>query len=188
MSHRGNIKGSVLSSRLSFVRRVLGEPGVVRVLARLPDSTRQTLLRPLLPFMWYPFEVNAQLDAAIAAESGRGDKIFFELGCASANDNLTSASQLQYIREKNPHALLKQSSTIYRVYYDTGRREYLRVSDFCAILRTYDSESFSVANCATNVGWHTRALEMCGGRDVRVSEPRCRARGAALCEYVCDWA
>jgi uncharacterized protein (TIGR02265 family) len=187
MAQRGNVKGSVLQSRIAFVKRRLGDEGFARVLARLPELERLSFERPVMPFMWYRFEANELLDAAIAVELGVGDGVFKEMGAASADDNLTSASQLQYIRERNPHALLKQASTIYRVYYDTGRREYERVADRKAVLRTYESESFSVADCATVVGWHLRAIEMCGGTHVRVSESQCRAFGARWCEYVCEW-
>src|ERR1700733_3252107 len=158
MAARGNVKGSVLQSRLGFVRRQHGDEGVGRVLARLPESDRAVLSGLILPFAWYPFETNEHLDRAIAEEAGRGDAIFRELGAASADDNLTSASQLHYIREHNPHALLKQATGIYGVYYDTGRRDYERVSDTKAVLRTQESLSFSVTDCATVVGWHVRAI------------------------------
>ncbi len=157
------------------------------MLKRLPEADRATFSGVVLPFAWYPFELNERLDGAIALEAGVGDQIFLQLGAASADDNLTSASQLHYIREQNPHALLRQASGIYRVYYDSGRREYERASDTRAVLRTYDSLSFSTADCATIVGWHVRAIEMCGGRQVRASEPRCRALGGSHCEYVFEW-
>ena len=187
MAGRGNVKGSVLQSRIGFVRRQRGEECVASVLGRLPESERATLAGLILPFAWYPFETNEHLDRAIAEEMGRGETIFRELGAASADDNLTSASQLHYIRERNPHALLKQATGIYGVYYDTGRRDYERISDTRAVLRTHGSLSFSVADCATVVGWHVRAIEMCGGRNVRIAEPQCRALGGECCEYLCDW-
>jgi len=37
------------------------------------------------------------------------------------------------------------------------------------------------------VGWHRKAIEMCGATNVRVTETKCRAKGAELCEYVCEW-
>ncbi|HEY6461934.1 MAG TPA: hypothetical protein VIY73_17330 [Polyangiaceae bacterium] len=187
MADRGNVKGSVIQSRIDFVRRHRGDEGVAAVLARLPDPERASLASPVMPFAWYPFELNDHLDHAIAAELGRGDTVFRELGAASADDNLTSASQLHSMRDHNPHALLKQASVIYGVYYDTGRREYERVADTRAVLRTYDSLSFSFADCLTVVGWHERAIEMCGGRNVRVTEPVCRALGGPHCEYLCAW-
>lgn len=161
------MKGSVLQSRLGFVKRERGDEGLARVLAQLPEPDRRTLAGLLMPMAWYPFETNERLDEAIAIELARND-VFRELGAASANDNLTSASQLLYMRERNPHALLKQASAIYRVYYDSGRREYERRSNTSAVLRTYDSLSFSVADCETVVGWHARAH-----RDVRWPQRAC---------------
>ena len=35
--------------------------------------------------------------------------------------------------------------------------------------------------------WHRKAIEMCGAKNVRVTETKCRAKGAELCEYVCEW-
>lgn len=186
-SPRGSVKGSVLQSRLDFVRRERGPEAVVSVLARVSDADRAVLTRALLPFAWYPFETNDRLDESIAAEFGVGEQVFLLLGEASARDNLTSASQLQYIRDKNPHALLKQTSTIYKVYYDTGYRTYERVSDTEAVLRTLEAVSFSRGDCLTVVGWHKQAIEMCGGLDARVRELHCRARGDELCEYTCTW-
>lgn len=187
MADRGNVKGSVLQSRLGFVRSHRGDEGVAAVIARLPGADRAVLSGLVMPFAWYPFEVNDRLDGAIAAELGRGDSVFRELGAVSADDHLTSASQVHYMREHNPQALLKQASAIFGVYYDTGRREYERIADTRAILRTHDCLSFSLSDCLTVVGWHERAIEMCGGRNVRIHEPRCRALGGPCCEYVCEW-
>ena len=169
------------------MRDMRGEPAVKRVLQRLDDHDRAVLTGMLLPFAWYPFATNERLDLAIAEEFAMGEQIFMMLGEASARDNLDSASQRTYIRERNPHALLKQTSAIFKVYYDTGHRTYERVADGCAILRTHSCESFSAPDCLTVVGWHQKAIAMCGGRNARVRETRCRTRGDELCEYVCEW-
>jgi hypothetical protein len=181
------VKGTVIESRLTYVREARGEQAVERVLARLSEDDRLILGGMILPFVWYPFATNARLDQAIADEFAMGDRIFFLLGEASAQHNLQSHSQKSHMREKNPHALLKQTSAIYQVYYDTGHRTYERVGDGRAVLRTIDSESFSVEDCLTVVGWHQTAIELCGGRNVAVKETQCRARGATICEYACEW-
>jgi hypothetical protein len=184
---RGSVKGSVISSRVAFVRDQRSDAAVDRVLAQVPDDHRAILKGIILPFAWYPFELNETLDLAIAAEFGMGDEIFLRLGARSAEDNLGSASQKLYIRDHNPQALLKNTSAIYGVYYDTGRRDYVKVTETSAVLRTFDSLSFSTADCLTVVGWYERALVMCGGRDVRVHQAKCRANGDAICEYECSW-
>src|SRR5579864_9096975 len=185
-STSGTVKGSILESRLAFLRKQPDAALLGRVLARLPESDQEVYLGGLLPFAWYPFEMNERIDLAIRDEMGKGDENFRALGVASAQHNLTSASQLHYIRVRDPHGLLKQASAIYGIYYGSGYRTYERSSDASAVLVTHDSQSFSAADCLTVVGWHEKAIEMCGGVDVRVVERKCRARGDDACEYVCE--
>jgi len=64
---------------------------------------------------------------------------------------------------------------------------YEKTGDCSAVLRTYDAESVTAEDCLTVVGWHVRAIELCGGRTVEVVETLCRARGAPYCEYRCTW-
>jgi hypothetical protein len=56
-----------------------------------------------------------------------------------------------------------------------------------ALLVTRDAEVFSVPDCATVVGWHRRALAMCGAGNPRVKEEECRTRGGAVCRYRLSW-
>ena len=184
-SRTGNVKGGALQSRLEFVRDRAGDAGVERVLTRLPEPDRQRCAQ-ILTGGWYPFELNEKVDHAIAAELAMGDKVFLLMGEKSAAHNLTK-SHKAFVTDKDPHGLLKRAAQIYQAYYDTGRRTYERVSDTKAILRTYESTTYSVPDCLTVVGWHRKAIEMCGGHDVRVVETKCRARGADVCEYVCEW-
>jgi uncharacterized protein (TIGR02265 family) len=183
---RGQVKGAVLHSRLAYVREKAGEEGVLRVLAKLPEEDRRILTSVLLAAGWYPFETNERLDRAISDEIGRGEGVFRALGVASAAHNL-GAVHRNFLSKRDPHGLLRQAASIFRLYYDTGRREYERTGEKSAVLRTYDCASFSRADCLTVVGWHEKAIELCGGRKVHVSETRCRARGDSHCEYVCTW-
>jgi hypothetical protein len=77
---------------------------------------------------------------------------------------------------------------VYKLYYDTGRREYTKVGPQEAVLTTRDAETFSAPDCLTVIGWHRRALEMCGATDVKIVEEECRARGGAVCRYRVSWA
>jgi len=182
----GRVKGGPLVSRLEFVKEKGGEKALQGVLARLSEEDRKACGQ-LLTAGWYPFELNAHLDDAIAAEMVIGDKVFLQMGEKSAAHNLAAAHKI-FITEHDPHGLLRRAAQIYQAYYDTGRREYEKVSDKKAILRTYDSDTYSTHDCLTVVGWHRKAVEMCGGQNVRVTETKCRAKGADVCEYVCEWA
>lgn len=180
------VKGGALLSRLAFVKDGRGEEGVQRVLARLPEADRAAC-NPILTGSWYPFELNQRLDEAIAAEMGIGEKVFIVMGEKSATHNLGGAHRAM-LSPGDPHGLLRRTPQIYSMYYDTGRRTYEGAGDRKAILRTYDAPTFSRHDCLTVVGWHQKAIEMCGGKSPKVTETKCRAAGADYCEYVCEWS
>ena len=182
------IRGHVLLSRLKYVRDAAGEAGLQRVLEALPADDRETLSGIVPLVSWYPLQLEHRLDAAIALTLSPGDKgrIYRELGRASAEKNLKGVHRT-YVREGDPHYLLASSPLIYAAYYAVGRRTCEKVGERCAILRTFDAESVTAADCLTVVGWHERAIELCGGKDVKVVETQCRARGAPHCEYRCEW-
>lgn len=186
MTRTGSIKGGVLTSRLAFLEARGGRDAVGRVLATLPEADRALLSGAIAPASWYPFDTGSRLDAAIEAELGGGDALFREMGAQSARDNLSPA-QRAFVRERDPHALLKGAASIYRLYYDTGRRTFERQGVRKVVLRTHDSTTFSRADCLTVMGWHEQVIAMCGGKNVRVTEDRCRTHGDDVCEYVCEW-
>jgi uncharacterized protein (TIGR02265 family) len=185
---KNRIKGGVLKARLEFVRARAGEAGLAAVLARLPRDDQEVLRGWVLPITWYPLDLNLRLDDAIAAvlSPGDRDRVFVEMGRASADSNL-GGPQHPYVREGDPHFLLRATPQIYAAYYQVGRRTYERTGETSAVLRTYDAESVTRTDCLTVVGWHQRAIEMCAGKAVRVVETRCRARGDPHCEYHCEW-
>jgi len=180
------VKGGALLSRFAFVREHLGEEAVARVIARLPEPDRSACAS-ILTGGWYPFELNERIDAAVAAELGMGEDAFLLMGEKSAIQNLNGPHKAM-LSAGDPHGLLRRAPQIFRMYYDTGRREYESAGEKKAILRTYDAETFSRNDCLTVVGWHRKAIEMCGGRQAKVTETQCRAKGAPHCEYVCEWS
>jgi hypothetical protein len=132
------------------------------VLSRLSAGDR-AVLESLLASAWYPFELGKRLDQAIVDELGGGRAEFFEkLGEASAEKNLGATGVHR------------------RDYEKTGKNE--------ALLTTRDAQTFSAPDCLTVVGWHRRALAMCGAQAPRVVEEECRALGGDVCRYRLRWS
>ena len=182
-----NVKGSVLRSRLDFVEQKFGAAVLARVQADLPAEDRTILSRGLLPAQWYPFALGESLENAILrvlGEDGRGT--FLDMGRRSAEYNLAGVHKV-FVHSGEPHRLLSRATAIYQLYYDTGHRTYEKLGDTSCRLITYESETFSVADCLTVIGWHQRAVELCAGRNVKVDHPRCRAQGEDACEYLISW-
>ena len=181
------VKGSVLKSRLAFVEQHAGKDGVERVLTTLSAEDRNAVSN-LVAIQWCPFDLGQRLDEAIVQVLGHGKPEFFErLGAASAETNLSTVHKA-FLTPGDPHAFLAKAPQIYKLYYDTGRREYAKAGAKEAVLTTHDAETFSAPDCLTIVGWHKKALEMCGVSGVRIVEEECRARGGNICRYRISWA
>lgn len=180
------VKGSVLKSRLDFVKEHFGEDQVRQVLASL-GADHQAALKKMVPSTWLPFEIGKRLDEAIVQVCGAGDPRFFEqLGVASADKNLTTL-HASFVTPGDPEAFLRKAPQIYELYYQTGRRAWQKTGEGEGYLTTHDAETFSAPDCLTVVGWYKRALEMCGATHVRVEEEECRALGGAVCRYRVRW-
>lgn len=183
----GTIKGGVLASRRRFVTARFGDAALARIVASLPQADREVLDGMLLPFAFYPVETQVRFDEAIVAQMGAvTERAFWELGRESANDNVPRF-QSAIVRGKTPMAFLHQTPTIYKLYYGTGRREFVPTGDTSGTITTYDAEGASVVDCLTVMGWHERALEIVGARAIRITHPICRATGGPHCRYEVSW-
>ncbi len=180
------VKASVLKSRLAFVETRFGSEGLDKVLKSLDEEDRKALAG-MVPVAWLDFGVGKRLDDAIVRVLGGGrTEIFERLGEASADSNLTTA-HAAFIAPGDPQAFLAKAPQIYRMYYQTGRREYEALGENEGVLTTYDAETFSKPDCLTVIGWYRRALEMCGAKTVRIHEEQCRAAGGEVCRYRVSW-
>jgi hypothetical protein len=180
------IKGTILKSRLGFVEQHWGRPGLDRVLGELDTDDRRAL-ETILTVKWYPFSLGERLDAAIVRVLGDGRTDVFErLGRASADANLTTLHK-NFLTPGKPHVFLGKASQIYRFYYETGSRTYEQTGERSGVIVTRDAETFSAPDCLTIIGWHKRALEMCGVEGVVMVEEECRARGGQVCRYALRW-
>ena len=183
------IKGGVLLSRLDFVRERAGDEVLQAIIAALPEEDRKIFSGLVLPRSWYPFDTAARLEDAIALRLSPAapEVIFLEFGRASADSNLL-AHHAVFVKKDDPQHLLSCAPKIYALYYQSGRRTYEKTGPTSAILRTFDAEQYSSNDCLTVVGWHQRAIELSGGKNARVKETQCRAKGASHCEYACEWS
>jgi uncharacterized protein (TIGR02265 family) len=182
------VGGNIILARRTFVQQRGGDALWERVLKHLPEEDAKSLRRVLLVTTSYPLDLNLKLDEAIARELYPGDprRAFLEMGRASAEVNLKGPHRA-FVREGDPHHLLSFTETIYAYYYGEGRRTYEKTGANSATLTTHGAPPATPGDCLTVVGWHERAIELSGGREVQVVESRCRTRGDTVCEYRCAW-
>ena len=182
------IKGTLLLARLRFLR-AKGEGALEQVIQTMSAEEQRQLRGMILPSSWYPLQLLRGLESAMVAALRYASRteLFRDMGAATATANLTgTGSQRVYVRESDPHFLLRHSPYIYASAHTSGSRSYEPTGEHSAVLRTTRSEVHR-EDCLTTVGWLGRAIEIAGGRDVRVVETQCSAEGAPCCEYRCEW-
>jgi uncharacterized protein (TIGR02265 family) len=182
-------KGMILLARREFVETRWGAEGWEKVLERLSAEDQQVLRGLILAISWYPLELNIRLDQAIAAVHSPHDReqIFLEMGRASAEVNMLKLHP-SYVKAGDPKHLLDNTGRIYESYYDSGYRTCEMLSETSAVLKTHEAQNVTSEDCLTVVGWYQKAIEICGGKDVKVRETKCRVDGAPYCEYLCEWS
>lgn len=83
------IKGSKLTSKLEFLRKVYGDEMVPHVLEALDPEAREALLDVSL-LNWYPSELYDWLAAAICRVAARGDETVYDrMGADTAEQQLS---------------------------------------------------------------------------------------------------
>ncbi len=186
----GTVKGTLVVARMKYLR-AQGPDSAERVLKRMSQADQSVLRGLLLPSTWYPADLLLRLEMTIAAVLARGDRraLFLDMGTFSADTNLgANGVQRPYLRENDPHFLLRNVPRMYASQHSGGVRSYEQTGARGAVIRTIDGKPPDSEDCLTAIGWLKRAVELSGGRAVTVIETQCRARGGVCCEYVCNWA
>ncbi len=181
------IKGNTLKAREAFVKERFGREKWEAVMESLSEADRNLLKSSVVNSGWYEFALGDRLDKAIVSVVGGGDmRVFEEIGRASARENLAGVHG-SFLEPRDPQKFMAKAPMIYRFYYDTGRRTWESTGPTSGILTTYESETFSTADCATVVGWYKEALSMLGAKEIAILEETCRARGSDVCRYRVSW-
>jgi len=184
------VKGTLIAARLRFLR-ARGPEMFDRVVNRMSAEDQVTLRGMVLPSSWYPTDLLQRLEMTAAAIVARGDQraLFMEMGRYTAQTNLgPTGVQRAYVRRDDPHFILSNVPRMYVTQHTDGNRQYEKVSERAAVIRSYETESVRVEDCLTTIGWMSSAIECSGGREVQVEETLCRAKGATHCEFHCRWA
>ncbi|MFQ5766414.1 MAG: hypothetical protein ACE5ID_00290 [Acidobacteriota bacterium] len=183
MSH---VKGSNLLSRMQFVIDRFGPEAWEKVLNALPNGEGARLSPRILPSSWYPFTLYNHLDMAICQVLAGGKLgICQEMGADSARRALAGTYRI-YLKD-GPAALLRRLAVLHRTFYDAGKMEVTSLDDGHSVIRNSYVPCSTRTNCLVAAGFYATVVELCGGRNVRVTEGNCSAEGARDCLFNILW-
>lgn len=182
------VKGTAVLASVAYLRERLGEAKYAELLALLSPEARATLQGTVLPSGWYELSHLVELMKRTEVQLPRGARsLAWEMGRYSAESGLKTVYKI-FFRVADVSFILKKVTQVFSNYYDRGTLEAKSFDAHSAsiILRNFDQPSAYF--CDRLLGWMERTVEMTGAKRVRMTHPRCMARGDDVCEYRGEWA
>jgi len=179
------IKGLSLMHLNDYMRETHGEEGYHRLLAALPPNVAETL-KGAFGHEWYPLATLVECEKTFVDMFHGGDvtktALFGKYDCARQ-----IGIYRVVLRHLNTDFLVKRGPLIWKNYMDSGECVSRETGDriFEITLSGYDP--MHRVHCYDAAGSFQGAVEVCGGKSVRVEHPTCRLEGGKACVYVCRW-
>jgi hypothetical protein len=83
--------------------------------------------------------------------------------------------------------ILDRAARLWDLHYDSGKLLIVRHPGNNAELRIVKFSTPHRTHCLSVQGWAERSCELSGGKDVRLVETACRARGDDECNFLASW-
>ncbi len=185
---RGTIRGTSVVSRVRFVQDRFGDEAWKQVLTRLNPEDRRVLSGPLSATGTYSQEMYANLVATVndIFDDGSGS-LARQMGHFTAQSDLRSIHR-HFFREGDPMYTLKMMPTIFQHYVPGSQMTVAEAKPGHVVLRLANQGEIDRGLCSYSVpGWLQGAVELAGGRNVRVRHTSCHYQGDGGGEYVITW-
>ena len=184
------VNGWVVQSRLAYARRRLGQERVQELIGALPEDQREIWLHPDVN-AWYDLRRLEPLETAVArcVLAENLEAAYRDMGRFSA-DRAFDPQHGHYrrFRGKPPELFLKLAAKWQNEYYNTGLTEYYPTGVTSCMIRIRYIPFTTRPNCASNLGFFQRSIEILGGEEVQAEEKRCVAWNDEWCEFHFRWS
>jgi predicted hydrocarbon binding protein len=185
----GRIKGAAIRARLEFIRARHGDAALRKAIETLDELDQVVLSGTVLPSIWYPFQVLANLDEAVRRELGDGGHdLFEEAGDHVARQHARSIYKV-FFHETDPERVLRLASCIFANYYSGFGRISSSPSTAGASsrLQVADAPTTARSHCVATMAYFRGVLEACTDLRIGSRETRCRCWGDDVCEFDYTW-
>jgi hypothetical protein len=179
-------KGSTLRSTLAYVRSLIGDDGVERVLARVPAGDRGRIAAAQQTEE-VPLELLLSLWHAVEAEIGAEHPDWPERSGAFSIGNAGVEHYRGILLKKSPAEFLLQRVSLFRLFYQPGNMDVVEEEPGRAVLRLVGFDPVERTFCRRQTGGLLRSIELAGGTDPSVRHVRCSLEGDAFCEWELRW-
>lgn len=181
------IKGMTLKSRIEYITLHFGAASVKKVFAKLKEKRGDDLSNKILATKWYPLQLQSDLDDIIRYDLANGDELIYQKLGAHSADMHYKEKYSGFLKDKDPFNVLKKSTFAFDLYFRPGKALCTKTGPKEIKIEVSLFKSTS-KNCQTNIGFYKRAVELSGGKDVKVVERTCTGKGDGMCTFIISWA
>ena len=182
----GAAKGTLVASRVRYVREEHGPEAVGQVAAALEPEAREAFENPPLPFTWTPLPLMVAIDRAIVDGPMGGDPgEMFRFGSLIAGYDLPVIYKVLF-KVGSPGFIVGRASMVYSQYFRGGKlRSTVDGKRATAVLEGFVQPRYM---CAEGMrGWLHASVSMSGGRNTGVEHPECVHAGDERCTWTIGW-
>ena len=178
-------KGLTFGHVQRFCQERFGDQAWLDLKRQLAENDQQALTE-VVAVGWYDLYLYARLIRVLDSRLGSGDlSLLDELGRYEAEQDYRGIFRL-FFRMASPAYMVEKTADYWRRFHDAGDWTIERRGS-TAVLGALVGWGVDEVLCRELVAYVKRAIELVGGKDVALDHPRCRARGAARCEYLMSW-
>lgn len=180
-----SLKGISFLDVTLFTQRRFGDEGWSAVLAAMDSADRLTLAS-IVSVGWYELALYARLLRQLAqVHDGGSLRIVEECGRFGVEHDLKTVHKM-FMRMASPAFILDQATQFWGRFQNSGEWTIERSAKGCT--GTLRGWAVDDVLCSELRGYLAGLLAHGnGGESVRVTHPRCRARGADECVFVSSW-
>lgn len=183
------IKGSALIPMTEFIKKNHGQGGLEKWLNALSTEAKETFSGNILSSAWYDLKTQvAEPTEAYCKLFSNGDvKGAWELGRFSADFGLKGIFRV-FVKFGSPKFIINRASTILPKYYEGAVIKVVETNTTEVLIQITQFSGLDPTVEARIGGWMERALEICGGKDVKLILVRSMTKGAPMTEFKATWS
>jgi hypothetical protein len=182
------VKGSAIVTINKFIKDKFGEEKFQEWLKSLTPEARDVYQTGVLPSTWYELKTfyTEPLIKIVEVLYGGDINGAWDSGRLSADYALGGIYAI-FVKLGSPTFIIKKAKTIITTYYTPCELTMPEMSDTNAILRI--TQFPEITNYAEKRigGWMERAIEISGGKNVKVKITKSLAAGDIFTEYQINW-
>jgi predicted hydrocarbon binding protein len=182
-----SIKGNQIILAKRYFTQRFGEDALEKIFNTMSPINRAIIERQILSGAWEPEEAYIEFLAKADEVLGIGDyQLDWECGRFLAKQSIPTIYKI-FIRLGDPAFVIERADRFWHQVHSSGRLETVRTDKNKVIGKLLERDYPHKAFCASLMGYFYGTLELCGAKEIKITEIMCSADKASHCEYAVSW-